>query len=43
MKKHDESYRLLFSVPRMIVELLRGFFGEAWIDRAGRLQTSWPI
>jgi len=33
MKKHDESYRLLFSVPRMIVELLRGFFGEAWIDR----------
>jgi predicted transposase/invertase (TIGR01784 family) len=33
MKKHDESYRLLFSVPRMIIELLRGFFGQTWIDR----------
>ncbi|HEX3531605.1 MAG TPA: Rpn family recombination-promoting nuclease/putative transposase [Thermoanaerobaculia bacterium] len=33
MKKHDESYRLLFSIPRMIIELLRGFFGQAWVDR----------
>jgi hypothetical protein len=33
MKKHDESYRLLFSIPRMIVEFLRGFFGQAWVDR----------
>jgi hypothetical protein len=33
MGKHDLSYRVLFSQPRMVEELLRGFVGESWIER----------
>jgi hypothetical protein len=30
--EHDESYRLLFSSPRMVEDLLRGFVAEPWVD-----------
>ena len=33
MGKHDRSYRLLFAKPRLIEELVRGFFGQDWIER----------
>ena len=33
MSKHDASYRLLFSHPRMVEDLLRGFLGEEWLSR----------
>jgi predicted transposase/invertase (TIGR01784 family) len=33
MGKHDRSYRLLFSEPRLVEELVRGFFGQQWIER----------
>ena len=33
MKKHDRSYRLIFSQPRMIEDLLRGFVREPWIEK----------
>jgi hypothetical protein len=32
LKKHDRSYRLLFSQPRMIQDLIRRFVPEPWID-----------
>ena len=32
MAEHDESYRLLFSNPRMVEDLLRGYVREAWVD-----------
>ena len=34
MKKHDRSFRLLFSQPRLIEDLIRRFIGrgEAWAD-----------
>ena len=34
MKKHDRSFRLLFSQPRLIEDLIRRFIGrgEPWID-----------
>ena len=32
MAAHDESYRLLFSHPRMIEDLLRGFVREPWVE-----------
>lgn len=33
MGMHDRSYRLLFSEPRLVEELIRGFFGQAWVGR----------
>src|SRR5262249_25117529 len=30
---HDRSYRLLFSHPRMVEDLLRRFLAEAWSDQ----------
>ena len=33
MGKHDASYRLLFSHPRMVEDLVRGFLGEEWVAR----------
>src|SRR6185369_6396166 len=33
MGLHDLSYRLLFSEPRLVEELIRGFFKESWIER----------
>jgi hypothetical protein len=32
MAAHDESYRLLFSHPRMVEDLLRGFVREPWVE-----------
>jgi hypothetical protein len=32
MADHDSGYKLLFSHPRMIVELLRGFLRESWVQ-----------
>lgn len=32
MTTHDNSYKLLFSHPRMVEDLLRGFVREAWVD-----------
>jgi len=31
-KRHDRTYRLLFSQPRMIEDLVRGFICEPWIE-----------
>jgi hypothetical protein len=33
MAGHDPSYRLLFSHPRMVEDLLRGFVHEDWLSR----------
>jgi predicted transposase/invertase (TIGR01784 family) len=33
MRPYDQSYRLLFSQPRMVEELVRGFAGEPWIEQ----------
>ena len=33
MAKHDQSYKLLFSHPRMVEDLLRGFVGKEWVHR----------
>lgn len=33
MAGHDPSYRLLFSHPRMVEDLLRGFVREDWLSR----------
>jgi predicted transposase/invertase (TIGR01784 family) len=33
MAEHDPSYRLLFSHPRMVEDLLRGFVREDWTSR----------
>ncbi|MDO9106432.1 MAG: Rpn family recombination-promoting nuclease/putative transposase, partial [Methylovulum sp.] len=30
---HDNSYKLLFSHPEMMVDLLKGFVNEAWVDQ----------
>jgi hypothetical protein len=32
VKKHDRSYRLLFSQPRMVEDLVRRFLGEPWVE-----------
>ena len=32
MADHDSGYKLLFSHPQMIVELLRGFLRESWVQ-----------
>jgi hypothetical protein len=32
MPEHDSGYKLLFSHPRMVEELLRGFVRESWIE-----------
>ena len=32
-KKHDHSYKLLFSHPRMVADLLKGFVKESWVER----------
>jgi hypothetical protein len=31
MVAHDESYKLLFSHPQMVEDLLRGFVHEPWV------------
>ncbi|HET9228308.1 MAG TPA: Rpn family recombination-promoting nuclease/putative transposase [Thermoanaerobaculia bacterium] len=33
MRPYDPSYRLLFSQPRMVEELVRGFAGEPWTEQ----------
>lgn len=33
MRPYDQSYRLLFSQPRMVEDLVRGFAGEPWIEQ----------
>ena len=33
MKDHDHSYKLLFSHPEMIEDLLRGYVKEDWVKR----------
>ena len=30
---HDNSYKLLFSHPEMVTDLLKGFVKEAWVDQ----------
>ena len=30
--RHDRGYRRLFSQPRLVEELIRGFCGEAWVE-----------
>jgi hypothetical protein len=32
MTEHDSGYKLLFSHPKMVEELLRGFVRESWIE-----------
>ena len=32
MSKHDKSYKKLFSHPKMVEDLLRGFVHEDWIE-----------
>jgi predicted transposase/invertase (TIGR01784 family) len=31
--KHDQSYKRLFSHPKMVEDLLRGFVHEAWVEQ----------
>ncbi len=31
MSSHDESYKLFFSHPQMVEDLLRGFIHEPWV------------
>jgi len=31
-KAHDYSYKLLFSNPEIVEDLLRGFVKEPWVD-----------
>ena len=33
MAEHDGGYKLLFSHPRTVEELLRGFVHEGWVER----------
>ncbi|SEP97118.1 Putative transposase, YhgA-like, partial [Ectothiorhodospira magna] len=33
MTHHDNSYKLLFSHPRMVRDLLTGFVKEAWVEQ----------
>jgi predicted transposase YdaD len=33
MTEYDQSYKLLFSQPRMVRELLTGFVREAWVSQ----------
>ncbi|MHB8763266.1 MAG: Rpn family recombination-promoting nuclease/putative transposase, partial [Deferrisomatales bacterium] len=33
MAQHDQSYKLLFSHPEMIKDLLTGFVPEPWVGR----------
>ncbi len=30
---HDHAYKLLFSHPQMVADLLRGFVREAWVQQ----------
>ena len=30
---HDHSYKLLFSHPEMIADLIRGYVREPWVER----------
>ena len=45
-ERHDGSYRLLFSHPRMVEDLLRGFLtlevppGTGWLERGSEIQVS---
>ncbi len=32
MADHDHGYKLLFSHPRMVEQLLRGFVRESWVE-----------
>jgi predicted transposase YdaD len=31
--RHDNSYKLLFSHPEMVKDLLTGFVKEAWVEQ----------
>jgi hypothetical protein len=31
--QHDNSYKLLFSHPQMVKDLLIGFVKEAWVEQ----------
>ncbi len=31
LKAHDQSYKLLFSEPEIIIDLLQGFVHEPWV------------
>jgi hypothetical protein len=33
MGLHDRSYRLLFSEPLLITDLIRGFFPDPWVEK----------
>ena len=33
MAEHDQSYKQLFSYPRMIEDLLSGFVREDWVQQ----------
>lgn len=33
MSGHDPGHRLLFSHPRMVEDLIRGFIHEDWVSR----------
>ena len=46
MVSHDHAYKLLFSHPRLVRDLLRGFVRGKWVtrlDRDGRLPAVFPI
>ncbi len=30
---HDNSYKLLFSHPEMVIDLLKGFVKETWVEQ----------
>lgn len=30
---HDNSYKMLFSHPEMVVDLLKGFVNEEWVNQ----------
>jgi hypothetical protein len=31
--EHDHAYKLLFSYPQMVADLLRGFVREDWVQQ----------
>jgi hypothetical protein len=33
MNRHDNIYKLLFSEPQMIIDLLEGFVHESWVQQ----------
>ena len=40
--QHDNSYKLLFSHPQMVEDLLRGFVGEEWISEVDFSTLEYP-